>query len=137
MKHLLFILILIITIACEDNINYPTSGTIELTQSKMDSLTTNIQLTVRDSMKKGLEPIATFQQDSIYDLIWIQSEAFPKGTVQKVRFNYSGKNISSRIVRRKAEAYLKADLTVLGYQNLVYVDAMSKDSIKNSLRSVD
>jgi hypothetical protein len=54
-----------------------------------------------------------------------------------VRFNYHAKNIASRTVRRKSEAYLNTDLTVLGYKDLIFVDAMTKDSIKNSLRTVE
>jgi hypothetical protein len=140
MKKILLLITVFIAlffVACETKPNYPTSGKIELTQGKIDTLTSNIKYAVKDSMKKGREAIATFQQDSIYNLEWIQSDELPIGTVQKVRFDYSGKNISSRIVRRKAAAYLKADLTVLAYENLIYVDAMDKDSIKNSLRTVD
>jgi hypothetical protein len=131
-----FFLIIIAFIACDKSPKYPTYGIIELTEGKLDSLSNNIKIIVKDSIKAGAAGIYAYEQDSIYNLEWTNwADSMPKGTVKRVRFNYRAKNIASRTVRRKSEAYLDANLMVLGYKDLVFVDAMSKDSIKNSLRT--
>jgi hypothetical protein len=140
MKNVIFVLTVIVSMACntQDSPNYPTSGIIELTEGKLDTLSTNIKMTLTDAIKKGAAGIYAYEQDSIYNLEWISwADSLPEGTIQRVRFNYHAKNIASRTVRRKSEAYLNTDLTVLGYKDLIFVDAMTKDSIKNSLRTVE
>ncbi len=135
-KTIYFFLIIIAFIACDNSSKYPTSGSIELTTGKLDTLTANLRFAVKDSIRAGVAGVYGYEQDSIYNLEWItQADSLPIETVQRVRFDYHAKNVASRTVRRKAEAYLKSDLTVLGYKDLVFVDAMSKDSIKNSLRT--
>jgi hypothetical protein len=135
-KTIYFFFIILTFIACNNSPKYPTSGNIELTQGKLDTLSVNIKGALTDAIKKGAAGIYAYEQDSIYNLEWISwADSLPKGTVKRVRFNYHAKNIASRTVRRKSEAYLDANLMVLGYKDLIYVDAMSKDSIKNSLRT--
>jgi hypothetical protein len=61
-KNILFLIIIVFLIACGENeVNYPTAG-------KIDTLSSDIELRVKASMKTGQEAIPTFRQDSIYDL---------------------------------------------------------------------